>query len=132
MKKLFLFVLLSPIMMQSQNLEKDLQQTLPSPIEDFVNSFYASHTDVEKMETFFDEAYFATFHRFAEHMALKNKDYGAFVNMKILKARHSPDSNMIWHTYKIKYKKGSMIEKLEFRRVSPSDPYQIFYWQTHR
>ena len=132
MRKLIATFIIFPILMLAQEQKKEVDGNIISPMEEFVNSFYESHKDVNKMKTFFDEKYFSTYYKFEEHMVLKNKEYGQFVSLKILKARNSPDGNMIWRTYKVKYKKGSMIEKLEFSRKSADDPYKIFYWQTQR
>ena len=130
MKHRILIILFFPLIIWSQHSKDKSTNHHISTVDDFINSFYQSHDNSEEMIPFFDKSYYDTFNKFIEHMTLKNKEYGIFLEKK-LKTHSISDENIIWLKYKIKYKKGSMIEELKLKRTT-TNSYKIFYWQTHR
>lgn len=132
MRKFIVLILLFPVLMSSQIKDEHSQIINNITVDTFINSFYESQNNPEKLIPFFEESYFANFYKFSEHINLKNNEYGIFSERKTLKVRNSDDGNTFWRKYKIIYKKGTMIEVIEVKRTSISDPYKITCWKIYR
>lgn len=83
MKHITFILLFFPLIMCSQHSKDESPIHNITTVDNFINSFYQSHNNPEKMIAFFDESYYATFYKFIEHMNLKNKVYGIFLEKKI-------------------------------------------------
>lgn len=114
MKYLILSIMIMPstIFAQNTNTSKIGLQTA----DEFINTFYLSHADVDKMQSFFDPLYFKSIFKFREHIVLKNAQYGNFVDKQLIGVDEQTDGSVIWRKFKIKYSKGSLVEEINLRR----------------
>lgn len=99
-------------------------------VDEFINAFYQTQNNPEEMIPFFDTSYYDTFYKFIEHMELKNKKCGKFLEKKIKSKKINSEGNVIRLKYRLKYKKRSMNDEIILHKNSATNKYKIYYWKT--
>jgi hypothetical protein len=130
MKNLVLIIIFFPLIISSQQSKDESEAYNISTVNSFINSFYQSHNNPTEMVSYFDESFYASLYRFVEHMNIKNKRCGEFLE-KYLITNSVTDKNSIILEYKIKYEKCYMTEKIELKRGTDNS-YKIFSWLTYK
>lgn len=130
MKHLILSLMILPLNIFAQN--TDTVTIAPQTADEFINTFYLSHADVDKMQSFFDPLYFKSIFKFREHIVLKNAQYGNFVDKQLIGVDEQTDGSVIWRKFKIKYSKGSLVEEINLRRSCAKCLYKITRWEIKR
>ena len=128
MKKLILIGLLMLQTFISFSQELPVQNV--SKVDEFINAFYQTQNNPKEMIPFFDKTYYDTFYKFIEHMDLKNKRCGKFLEKKLKTKKINSDKKVIRLKYKVKYKKCSMNDEILLQRSLATNNYRIYYWKT--
>ena len=128
MKKLILIGLLMLQTFISFSQEVPVQNV--SKVDEFINAFYQTQNNPKEMIPFFDKTYYDTFYKFIEHMDLKNKRCGKFLEKKINTKKINFDGKIIRLKYRVKYQKKTTNDKILLKRNVITNKYEIYYWRT--
>ena len=101
-------------------------------IDEFITAFYKTQNTPEQMIPFFDKNYYESKFKFVEHIKLKNKKSGMFLEGKLKSKRISPNRNIIRLKYRVKYEKYSTNDKIFLKKNIETNKYEIFHWKTRR
>jgi len=101
-----------------------------SKVDEFINAFYQTQNNPKEMIPFFDKTYYDTFYKFIEHMDLKNKRCGKFLEKKINTKKINFDGKIIRLKYRVKYQKKTTNDKILLKRNVITNKYEIYYWRT--
>ena len=128
MKKLILIGLLMLQTFISFSQEVPVQNV--SKVDEFINAFYQTQNNPKEMIPFFDKTYYDTFYKFIEHMDLKNKRCGKFLEKKLKTKKINSDKKVISLKYRVKYQKKTANDKILLKRNVITNKYEIYYWRT--